>query len=1347
MLKKTTRFLWRSSCHLLVAVLLLLFVVWLALVSLAHSATGSRWLLEKLVQQQKLIKFQVVSGDLIDGIQLKNFRFTGKTFYLDAKQLTLDIVWIGLFRKELLVEELHGQGVQLVLHGQANPNRTKLKHLNIPFKIILNEGVLTDAQINKRGLITPIQRLALYRAQWKGEDLQLAELDFVHPNFSTQLSGHLAFKNDYPLDAKGLLFVPFWQQHHLKPIKIKALGDLGNLAIDLVSKPVALSGTIDVLQPHLKYAANLRWSYWQFPWFSNQQFVSRYGQMNIRGNKQQLELSVNTDLQSNLLPRGEYRAFAETDWYKIQLLPLEARTNLGGKLAIRGEVSWPKNQGIHWQLKTDWSNVDVAKQWPLVKPYLPILTGQLQTQGMTSAQKSKLDLNAQWISGEQWQIKQANNNWFWHWQQNQQLQASWKNLQRSVASLANINSQHGTLHYVGNPKAYQLDFAANVASAKTPVGDWQVQGIGQPHQFDFKKLNYQGSAGQLNAQAQVAWQQGIQLNGHVALQDFQSQFWLPTWPAQLSGETSFLLKINKNQKDIHLTQSRLTGLLKNRNFNFNSSILNVDLQKLLSKEIPSFYSQQTQMTWGKNQLALEGGLHANHWQLTLDNQLNDLNELLPSLEGKVNGVVVLQGEQHKPAIISNLWAEKLAYEPTNLAVDELSISGTLPELGNVAGFLQISAHNLSAKQRVIPDLSIVAEGTRENHQITWQMLAEPVVAEGILQGAIDNQGNWLGQNTNGTVKIDDFLWQQQAPFVSQWQMADKKLSLAAHCWQAEQAHLCNQDTLVLSPQLVSANLTLQGLEINRLQHLLPDGLAWRGDLQGQLNFAWQAQHKPQFNLQVLTQNGALGLTQEDEEPLTLPYHQLKLSAKDDENNQVGLRFDMQAPNMGQGYIDARIDPQNQPYQINGAMLLEKVNLAMFKPFFPAIRHLSGEMNLAGGLTGEITKPDFYGEFSLNDGEILAKNAPLDFSHTQIKASIRGKQATINGQLNSGQGLAQLKGDMSWQDIPQLNLNIDGKRLEFAQKPLFKAKVSPNLQLQIKPYTISLKGDALVEDALLNPQKLSDKAIPLSADVRVIDLSAPDRIRVAKAMRQWDINADINLRMGDNVLFNGFGVQSKLTGELKLQEQKQRGMQAIGEIQLDKEAKYEAYGQKLNIRHGQILFAGSIAQPALDIEAIKEVDSKIVGVRVDGRANSPNLSLFADTPMSQDEMLGYLLLGRPLYQDSQLTLVNESATGRNDSTLLASAALSLGIKSGQGLASGIGTALGVKDVTLDAEGTGDDTRFTVSGYLTPSLYLRYGVGVFTPVNKVTLRYKLNKNLYLEAVSSLESALDLFYNFKF
>jgi autotransporter translocation and assembly factor TamB len=68
MLKKSAKILWRSSAHLTVAVLVLLFSLWLTLVFLAASASGSRWLLEKIVQSQKLVRFEVVSGSLRDGL-------------------------------------------------------------------------------------------------------------------------------------------------------------------------------------------------------------------------------------------------------------------------------------------------------------------------------------------------------------------------------------------------------------------------------------------------------------------------------------------------------------------------------------------------------------------------------------------------------------------------------------------------------------------------------------------------------------------------------------------------------------------------------------------------------------------------------------------------------------------------------------------------------------------------------------------------------------------------------------------------------------------------------------------------------------------------------------------------------------------------------------------------------------------------------------------------------------------------------------------------------------------------------------------------------------------------------
>jgi translocation and assembly module TamB len=447
-----------------------------------------------------------------------------------------------------------------------------------------------------------------------------------------------------------------------------------------------------------------------------------------------------------------------------------------------------------------------------------------------------------------------------------------------------------------------------------------------------------------------------------------------------------------------------------------------------------------------------------------------------------------------------------------VSIDSATLHGTLQALGEQQSQLQLSAHQVQVANRVIPDMGIALNGTQKQHQLVWQLSAEPVTAEGVLQGALDDKLNWQGQSESGMVKVQDFLWVQQQPFALIWQMQQKQVSMAAHCWQAEQAQLCNQEVLLASPTQAHANIALNQLEISRLSALFPEGLAWRGALEGQAALDWVANQPPHFSANVLTNNGELGLIQDEGEALTFPYHQLRLTAKDDAENNIAFRFDMQAPNMGQGYIDARINPQTTPYQINGAMLLEKVNLAILKPFLPNMRHLAGEMNLSGGLTGDITRPDFYGEFSLKDGEALAKNIPIDITQTNIQASIRGKEATIQGRLNSGGGVANMLGQAQWHEqTPSLVLNVEGNRLELAQKPLFTAKVSPKIKLNIEPYLVNVSGEALVEDALLKPENLSDKAIPLSADIRIDDLLGKDNIKVSKKIsRVWSVNADIDL---------------------------------------------------------------------------------------------------------------------------------------------------------------------------------------------------------------------------------------------
>ncbi|MDR9778671.1 translocation/assembly module TamB domain-containing protein, partial [Rhizobium hidalgonense] len=97
--------------------------------------------------------------------------------------------------------------------------------------------------------------------------------------------------------------------------------------------------------------------------------------------------------------------------------------------------------------------------------------------------------------------------------------------------------------------------------------------------------------------------------------------------------------------------------------------------------------------------------------------------------------------------------------------------------------------------------------------------------------------------------------------------------------------------------------------------------------------------------------------------------------------------------------------------------------------------------------------------------------------------------------------------------------------------------------------------------------------------------------------------------------------------------------------------------------------------------------------------------------------------------------------------IAAAGLSLGLGGTRQFTNTIGRTFGLDSLTLDAEGVGDDTQVSLTGYITPDLYLRYGVGVFTPVNRLTLRYQLNRRLYVEASSALDRAIDVFYNWRF
>ena len=189
-----------------------------------------------------------------------------------------------------------------------------------------------------------------------------------------------------------------------------------------------------------------------------------------------------------------------------------------------------------------------------------------------------------------------------------------------------------------------------------------------------------------------------------------------------------------------------------------------------------------------------------------------------------------------------------------------------------------------------------------------------------------------------------------------------------------------------------------------------------------------------------------------------------------------------------------------------------------------------------------------------------------------------------------------------------------------------------------------------------------------------------------------------------------------------------------------DGRFRSFGQDLVIRKGQLLFVGPPTQPMLNIEAIRNPESiqndVVAGIRVTGMADNPLMTIFSEPSMSQAEALSYILRGEPLDDGNS-----------NDNGAMTSALIGIGLSQSSQLVGQIGQAFGISDLALDTQGVGDNSQVVISGYIMPGLQIKYGVGIFDSLAELTLRYRLMPSLYLQAVSGLNQAVDLIYQFEF
>jgi translocation and assembly module TamB len=119
-------------------------------------------------------------------------------------------------------------------------------------------------------------------------------------------------------------------------------------------------------------------------------------------------------------------------------------------------------------------------------------------------------------------------------------------------------------------------------------------------------------------------------------------------------------------------------------------------------------------------------------------------------------------------------------------------------------------------------------------------------------------------------------------------------------------------------------------------------------------------------------------------------------------------------------------------------------------------------------------------------------------------------------------------------------------------------------------------------------------------------------------------------------------------------------------------------------------------------------------------------------MSQNAALHYIVLGR----------APGEGTG-SDGDLLSKAASSLGLRGGNLIAKTIGQGLGLDEARIETEGDLQKASFVAGRYLSPSLYVSYGIGLFDPISTLRLRYLLSRKWTLQAETGTATGADVLY----
>lgn len=264
---------------------------------------------------------------------------------------------------------------------------------------------------------------------------------------------------------------------------------------------------------------------------------------------------------------------------------------------------------------------------------------------------------------------------------------------------------------------------------------------------------------------------------------------------------------------------------------------------------------------------------------------------------------------------------------------------------------------------------------------------------------------------------------------------------------------------------------------------------------------------------------------------------------------------------------------------------------------------------------------------------------------------------------------------------------------------------------------------------------STEATTLDDDIVIVGRPRPARSTLLAGGGDAPLDLDLALEFGRNFRFSAEGLDTRLAGKLSIASRRGEPIVGRGTIRAA-QGSYEAFGQRLTIDRGRLIFDGPLDNPALDVVALRRNLAVEAGVAITGTARAPVVRLTSNPPVPDSEKLSWLLTGGPPGTATQRELL-----------ALQAAQAALAGRGGRTLTQQFARNLGLDDISIqqrDAATTDDPLAgqvVSVGKRITDRLYVSFEQGLAIATNALRIEYVLSRYFTVSAFAGTTSGVEL------